>query len=130
MKDGWLATGDMVRIDNDGFLWMEDRKKDMIKIRGENVYSREIEDVIMRHSSVEEVAVIGLPDKDLGEKIVACVVLKSDWNGKTPEANVQDFCKKLLPRFKVPKEVKIFKELPKNILGKVLKKELRKTLIK
>jgi len=130
LKDGWLATGDMVRIDNDGFLWMEDRKKDMIKIRGENVYSREIEDVIMRHSSVEEVAVIGLPDKDLGEKIVACVVLKSDWNGKTPEANVQDFCKKLLPRFKVPKEVKIFKELPKNILGKVLKKELRKTLIK
>lgn len=130
LKDGWLATGDMVRIDADGFLWMEDRKKDMIKIRGENVYSQEIERVIIQHSSVAEAAVIGLPDQDLGEKIVACVILKSDWNGKAPELEIQNFCKKLLPRFKVPKEIKIFTELPKNILGKVLKKELRKTLTK
>ncbi|MEK7590102.1 MAG: long-chain fatty acid--CoA ligase [Patescibacteria group bacterium] len=128
LKDGWLATGDMVRIDKDGFLWMEDRKKDMIKIRGENVYSQEVEKVIMRHPSVEEAAVIGLPDKDLGEKIVACVVLKSDWSGKTTEADIQDFCRKNLPKFKTPKEIKIFMELPKNILGKVLKKELRKIL--
>ncbi|TSC89868.1 MAG: long-chain acyl-CoA synthetase [Parcubacteria group bacterium Gr01-1014_3] len=123
-RDGWLATGDMARMDDDGFYWMTDRKKDMIKIRGENVYPSEIEKVIKRHVNVAEVAVVGIPDRDLGEKIVACVVLK---DGKTKAEEILAFCRKEgLASIKIPQEVRFVKEIPKNpILGKVLKKELR-----
>ena len=130
-KQGWLRTGDMVSIDEDGFLWFEDRKKDLIKIRGENVYPKEIEDVILKNPCVEEVAVVGLPDKELGEKIVACIVLKP--NLKLPAddlycLDIKNYCKDQLPSYKVPQEIRLFSKLPKNILGKVLKRELRKFL--
>ena len=123
-REGWLATGDMARVDEDGFYWMTDRKKDMIKIRGENVYPSEIEDVIKRHSGVAEVAVVGIPDRDLGERIVACVVKK---NEKLKAEEILSFCRKEgLASIKMPQEVRFIKEIPKNpILGKILKKELR-----
>lgn len=136
-KDGWLATGDMAHWDKDGFLWMDDRKKDMIKIRGENVYTKEIEEVIIKHNAVIDVAVVGMPDKKLGEKIVACVVIG---NGKvfselekskdlTIEGSVQAFCREQgLANYKIPQEVVTVPEIPKTIIGKILKRELRKML--
>lgn len=126
--DGWLKTGDMVRIDPEGFLWMEDRKKDLIKVRGENVYPKEIEDVINRCHRVQESAVVGMPDKDYGERIVACVVLKPDYRDKTSVDFLLGFCQDGLPKYKCPQTIKFFDELPKTILGKVLKKDLRKML--
>lgn len=124
--DGWLKTGDMARIDPEGFLWFEGRKKDLIKIRGENVYPKEIEEVINRHHSVLESAVVGVADKDYGEKIVACVVLKPEYRGKMSEEAILGFCRDGLPKYKWPQSVRFFEELPKSILGKVLKKDLRK----
>jgi len=136
-EGGWLATGDMGHVDEDGFWWMDDRKKDMIKIRGENVYTKEIEEVIIKHNAVKDVAVVGMPDKKLGEKIVACVVLG---NGKffseleknkdlTIEGSIQVFCQEQgLASYKVPQEVVPVPEIPKTIIGKVLKRELRKML--
>ncbi len=128
-REGWLATGDMARVDEDGYYWMTDRKKDMIKINGHNVYPSEIEKVIAGHPKVQEVAVVGMPDRDLGERIVACVVSK---DGKLKAEEILAFCRKEgLPSIKIPQEVRFVKEIPKNpMLGKVLKKELRAMLTK
>src|SRR3989344_6990058 len=126
--DGWLKTGDMVRIDPEGFLWMEDRKKDLIKVRGENVYPKEIEEAINRCYRVQESAVVGVPDKDYGERIVACVVLKPEYRDKTSVDVLLGFCRDGLPKYKCPQTIKFFDELPKTILGKVLKQDLRKML--
>lgn len=130
-EDGWLTTGDMVNMDNDGFLWFVDRKKDMIKVLGENVYSREIEKVIATLPSVADVAVIGLPDSAIGcEKIVACVVLRN-WPIEICAADVITHCRAAgLRTLKTPKEVIFVDEIPKNIIGKILKRELKAKLLK
>ncbi len=131
-QDGWLATGDMARIDDDGFLWLTDRKKDLIKTRGENVYPSEIEKVLTQYSGIQEAAVVGVPDRDLGEKIVAFVTPIPMFRGRLKELNSQEivkFCGKHLPAIKIPSCVIAVDELPKNLLGKVLKKELRKLFI-
>ncbi len=126
-EGGWLATGDMARVDEDGFLWFEDRKKDMIKVRGENVFTKEIEDVLKTHPAIADTAVLGMPDKMLGERIVACVVLKE---GQTlDQPSLEAFCrKKKLASVKIPQEVAVVKEIPRTIIGKTLKRELRKML--
>ncbi len=122
LKNGWLHTGDMARQDADGFFFIVDRKKDMIKSRGENVYPREVEEVLFRHPKVLDAVVVGLPDHFSGEKIKAYIVLKQ---GKTATAEeMMDFCKKDLSRFKVPNEVSFRSSLPKTIIGKVLRRVL------
>lgn len=121
--DGWLHTGDICLRDEHGFVYYKDRLKDMICRGGENVYPREIEEVISTHGSVLEVAVIGIPDERLGEEIVAVVVEKREQ--KISEEEIYNLCEKNLARFKRPRSVEYAQELPKNPSGKILKRELR-----
>jgi long-chain acyl-CoA synthetase len=124
IKNGWLHTGDMARQDEEGFFFIVDRKKDMIKTRGENVYPREVEEVLYRHPKVLDAVVVGLPlpDSFAGEKIKAYIVLKQ---GQTATvAEMMDFCKNDLARFKVPQEIAFRESLPKTMIGKVLRRVL------
>lgn len=127
-EGGWLATGDMVKVDEDDFLWLTDRKKDMIKVMGENVYSREVENAIRSHPWVADAAVVGLPDPLTGERVVACVVLKPEAGDGAFEAII-NHCRSVgLSGLRVPKQVVFVEEIPKNIVGKILKRELKEKL--
>lgn len=124
VRDGWLHTGDIGRMDADGFVWVVDRTKDMIITGGENVYPAEIENVLYALDEVSEVAVIGVPDVRWGESILAIVVAKA--GREVTEADVIGHCHKHLGRFKVPRQVEIRSEpLPRTPAGKVRKSELR-----
>ncbi len=123
LRDGWLHTGDLGKMDEEGYFFIVDRIKDMIKTVGENVYPREVEEVLYMHPKVKEAVVIGLPQEFLGEKIKAYVVLKE---GQTATAEeLISFCKEQLSKFKVPKEVEFRDQLPKTLVGKVLRRVLR-----
>lgn len=122
---GWFHSGDLGRRDEDGYLYVVDRKKDMIKTGGENVASREVEEMIYRKPEVSEVAVIGLPHPQWIEAVVACVVLKA--GASLQERDLIAHCEQHVARFKVPKRVVFLPALPKNPSGKLLKRELRKT---
>jgi long-chain acyl-CoA synthetase len=123
-KGGWLFTGDMARVDSDGYVYIVDRKKDMIISGGENISSKEVEEVIFRHPAVQEVAVIGVPDEAWGESVKALVAFKPGMTAS--EKEIIDFCKDFLSSFKKPKSVEFLDELPKNPAGKVSKAELRR----
>lgn len=123
MRDGWLHTGDMARVDEDSYIYIVDRKKDMIISGGENIYSREIENVIYSHPSVQEVAVIGIPDGEWGEVVLALIVPKE--GEVILEEEIIDFCKKHLAGYKKPKKVEFLKYLPRTESGKIWKKELK-----
>jgi acyl-CoA synthetase (AMP-forming)/AMP-acid ligase II len=122
-EDGWLHTGDVVREDEDGFLYFVDRWKDMIKTGGENVFAKEVEDALLTHAKIQEVAVFGLPDPKWGEKIHAAVVLKP--GEESTEEEMIAYAKDKLPGYKRPKVVTFVEELPRNPSGKVLKYKLR-----
>jgi acyl-CoA synthetase (AMP-forming)/AMP-acid ligase II len=122
-SDGWFHTGDMAYEDDEGFFYIVDRKKDMIVTGGENVYCKEVEDVLFGHDSVLEAAVIGLPDAKWGERVTAVVVLHGGQS--VTSADIIDTCKSRLAGYKAPKEVIFVDELPKNVSGKVLKRDLR-----
>ena len=122
LRDGWLYTGDMTRMDEEGYFFIVDRKKDMIKSRGENVYPREVEEALFRYPKVKDAVVAGLPDPFSGEIIKAYIVLKE---GETAtEEEIITFCKGELAKFKVPSRVEFRAELPKTIIGKVLRRVL------
>ena len=121
--DGWLHTGDLAFYDEKGFIYIVDRKKDMIVSGGENVYSREVEDVLYKHSSVSEAAVIGVPDPTWVERVHAVIVLKA--NTPATEEEIIAFCKKHIASYKAPKSVEFVESLPKNPQGKILKKTIR-----
>lgn len=121
--DGWVHTGDLGRYDEKGYIYIVDRKKDMIVSGGENVYPREIEEVLYRHPSVQEAAVFGIPDPYWVEKVHAVVVLKK--GATLTEQELIDFCKERLARFKAPKSVEFAASLPKSPAGKILKREMR-----
>ena len=120
---GWFHSGDMARRDDEGFFYIVDRKKDMIVTGGENVYSREVEEVLYTHPAVSEVAVIGLPDLTWGEKVAAVVVIRA--GASASEADIVATCRDRLAGFKSPRRVFFTDELPKNVSGKILKRELR-----
>jgi acyl-CoA synthetase (AMP-forming)/AMP-acid ligase II len=122
--DGWLHTGDLGYYDEKGFIYIVDRKKDMIVTGGENVYSREVEDVLYRHPAIGEVAVLGVPDPEWVERVHAVVVLKAD--AAAAENEIIDFCKAHLASYKAPKSIEFVDSLPKSPQGKILKKEIRK----
>lgn len=121
LKDGWLMTGDMARRDEDGFIYLVDRKKDVIITGGENIYPVQIEDFIRKHEAVKDVAVIGLPDKRLGEISAAIIEAKQGYD--LTEEQINDFCLEL-PRYKRPKKI-IFDKIPRNPTGKIEKPVLR-----
>ncbi|GAA0211929.1 long-chain-fatty-acid--CoA ligase FadD [Kangiella japonica] len=123
LQDGWLATGDMATIDEEGYLRIVDRKKDMILVSGFNVYPNEIEDIVALHPGVLEVAAIGEPDDVKGE-VVKIVVVKKDQS--INEETLIEHCRKHLTGYKIPKVVEFREELPKSNVGKILRKELRK----
>ena len=123
LRNGWLHTGDMGYMDESGYLFIMDRSKDMIISGGENIYPREIEEVLVRHPAVREVAVIGVPDPQWGEAIKAMVSLVP---GQTiTEEELVSFCKANIASYKKPKSVDFVDDLPKNNYGKILKRELR-----
>ena len=122
-KDGWLYTGDIGRKDADGFLYVLDRKKDMIIRGGQNIYSIEVENVLFQHPAVLEAAVVGVPDEVFGEQVKAVLVPKP---GMTLDGEgVRDFCKRAIADYKVPKYIEIVSALPRNPGGKVIKTQLR-----
>ena len=121
--DGWLHTGDLAYYDEKGFIYIVDRKKDMIVSGGENVYPREIEEVLYRHPAVAEASVIGVPDPKWVERVHAVVILKE--GATATEEEVIAYCKAQMASFKTPKSVEFVKSLPKNPQGKILKRELR-----
>lgn len=122
LKNGWLHTGDVAKVDAEGYFAIVDRKKDMIKTKGENVYPRDVEEALYRHSKVKDAVVVGIPEEFSGEVIKAYVVLK---DGETAsEQEIIEFCGRELAKFKVPKLVEFRSELPKTIVGKVLRRVL------
>jgi long-chain acyl-CoA synthetase len=121
--DGWVHTGDIGKIDDEGFIYILDRKKDMINRGGEKIYSLEVENVISEHPKVLEVAVVGVSDKFLGEAVKVAIVLRP---GQTAdEEEIKDFCSKRLADYKVPKYVEFLDWLPRNPAGKVIKGDLK-----
>src|SRR5438067_4520050 len=126
LRGGWLHTGDLGSLDEDGFLTLRDRSKDMIISGGSNIYPREIEEVLLRHPDVVEASVVGRPLPDRGEAVVAFVVAKPE--AKIAEAALDKLCLDHIARFKLPREYRIVDALPKNNYGRVLKTELRNLL--
>lgn len=123
MKDGWVSAGDLARQDEDGFLYIVDRKKDVVITGGINVYPREIEELLHKHPAILETAVVGVPDEHWGEALKAFVVLRAGMNA-APE-DLAAHCRQQLAGYKVPKEFEFIAQLPRNVGGKVLKKNLR-----
>ncbi len=122
LRDGWIYTGDLARRDADGFCWIVDRKKDMIISGGENIYSKEVEDVLSRHPDIVEVAVIGVSDKTWGE--VPMAIMRARRQISLEE--LREFCAEHLARYKIPKRVEYVEALPRTATGKVMKTALRR----
>jgi acyl-CoA synthetase (AMP-forming)/AMP-acid ligase II len=122
IKDGWLYTGDIARMDEDGFIWLTDRKKDVIITGGENIFPVELEEVLCRHPKVYDAAVIGIPDERLGE--IAAAVIEPKPGVTLAEQEILDFCAQHLSHFKRPRRV-FFGNVPRSPTGKIEKPKLR-----
>jgi long-chain acyl-CoA synthetase len=122
IRDGWLWTGDMAKMDEEGYFYIVDRKKDMILVSGFNVYPNEVEDVIASHPKVLEVAVVGVPHEEKGEEVKAFVVKKDD---SLTEQELKEHCQKNLTGYKRPRHITFKSELPKSNVGKIIRRKLR-----
>ena len=127
IKDGWLRTGDIARMDEDGFFYIVDRKKDMVIVSGFNVYPAEVEDALVKHPGVLEAGVVGVPDDAAGEAVRAYVVKKDP---ALTEQALREHCRKYLTAYKIPKQILFRAELPKSPVGKVLRKDLRREALR
>ena len=123
LVEGWLHTGDVAQADDDGYLYIVDRKKDMIIAGGFNIYPREVDEVLYRHPKIAEAVTVGIPDPYRGETIKACIVLKA--GVEAAEKEIIDFCREKLAPYKVPKMIEFREALPKSAVGKILRKILR-----
>ncbi|PGL72943.1 long-chain-fatty-acid--CoA ligase [Bacillus sp. AFS055030] len=121
IKNDWFYTGDLAKMDEDGYIYIVDRIKDMIIVGGYNVYPREVEEVIYQHPAIVEAAVIGIPDKDYGQIVKAFVVSNEEF---ITNDDILHFCKYKLAKYKLPKQIEFMNELPKNSTGKILKRAL------
>ncbi|CAN0406138.1 unnamed protein product, partial [Phaeothamnion confervicola] len=126
-RDGWFRTGDVGRLDAEGYLFVLDRKKDMIITGGENVYTSEVEAAIYQHPAVHEVAVIGVPDERFGEAL--CAVIVAAPGIAVTQEEIIAHCRGRIGGYKIPRRVKFVDALPKSAMGKVLKQDLRRTTI-
>ena len=122
LRDGWLFTGDMAKMDEDGYFYIVDRKKDMIIAGGFNIYPREVEEVLFQHPKIAEAAVIGVPDLEWGQRVAAAVVLRP--GAQAGEEELMEFVHERLASFKKPERIKFLPELPKTATGKIIKREL------
>lgn len=127
LRDGWLYTGDLACQDDEGYFYIVDRKKDLILVGGYNVYPREVEEVLYEHPGIREAAVLGVPDSNYGEAVLAFVVQHGD---SLTEEEIRTYCKERLVSYKVPSSVEFLKELPKNTTGKILRRSLKKQIEK
>lgn len=122
IKDGWLYTGDLAKMDEDGYFYIVDRKKDLVLVGGYNVYPREVEEVLFAHPSIVEAAVVGVPDPNLGEAVHAFIVKK---DAELTVEDVLSFCSEHLAKYKIPTYIEFLEELPKNTTGKILRRALK-----
>jgi long-chain acyl-CoA synthetase len=122
-KDGWLYTGDMARMDEDGYIYLVARKKNLIIRGGFNIFPRDVDEVLLNHPAIIEAAVIGVPDPILGEEIKAFVVVKE--GEKLTEEEIIAHCRKYLATYETPRYIEFTKELPRSPIGKLMQKELR-----
>jgi len=127
IRDGWLFTGDLAKVDDEGYFYIVDRKKDMIIVGGYNVYPREVEEVLFAHDNIVEAAVVGYPDLNFGEAVHAYIVLKEE-SASTAD-DILAYCAKHMVKYKVPKVIEILDELPKNTTGKILRRSLKATKV-
>ena len=125
LGEKWLRTGDLARMDEEGYCYFYDRKRDLIKYKGYSVFAREIEEVLKTHPKVKEAAVIGVPDPKVGANIKAVIVLQSDARGKLSEEEIISHCEGKLAHYKVPKIIEFRGEIPRTDVGKVSRRELR-----
>ena len=123
MGNGWLRTGDVARIDDEGYVYLIDREKDLIISGGENVYSSEVETALYQHPDIHECAVIGTPDERLGQIVTAVIVAAPDVSPNSDA--IIDHCRKLIGGYKIPRRIEFVETMPKNALGKILKNRLR-----
>ncbi len=123
----WWRTGDLARMEEDGFFYIYDRKRDLIKYKGLRVYAREVEEVLKTHPRIKEVGVVGVKDIKVGQNVKAFVVLESDARGNLSEADIIEYCKDKLTPYKIPKFIEFVGEIPKTDIGKVSHRELRET---
>jgi long-chain acyl-CoA synthetase len=123
LKDGWVYTGDIGYLDEDGFLTLVDRKKDMIIASGYNIYPNEIDEILYEHPQVAEACTIGVPDEYRGETVKSFIVLRQ--GGTVSEQEIIEHCKQKLAAYKVPKKVAFVESLPKSAVGKILRRKLR-----
>ena len=123
-RDGWLLTGDIARMDDDGYFYIVDRKKDMIDASGFKVWPREVEEVLYTHPAVKEAAIVGVKDPYRGENVKAIIVLK-DKNNNPGQDAFKTYCKERMVAYKVPRLFEFRDELPKTLVGKVLRRKLR-----
>jgi long-chain acyl-CoA synthetase len=122
LKDGWLLTGDMARVDDDGYFFIVDRKKDMIIRGGFNVYPREIEEVLYEHPAVYEAAVVGVTDEAMGEEVGAAITLRPGAHATADE--IREFVKERVAAYKYPRQIWFVDALPKGATGKIVKREI------
>jgi len=121
----WVRTGDLARMDEEGYFYFYDRKRDMIKYKGLAVFAREVEEVLASHPQVKEAGVIGVPDPEVGERVKAIVVLETEARGKVSEEEIMKYCAERIAHYKCPKIVEFRGEVPKTDVGKVSRRELR-----
>jgi long-chain acyl-CoA synthetase len=121
----WVRTGDVVRMDEEGYFHFYDRSKDLIKYKGYSIFAKDVEDVLYGHPQVKAAGVIGVPDPAVGQRIKAIVVLQGDARGKVSEDEIKAYCRQQLAEYKVPHIVEFRGELPKTDVGKVSRRELR-----
>ncbi len=126
----WLRTGDFARLDEEGYIFLIDRVKDLIKYKGHSVYPREIEEILYEHPAVQECAVIGVKDPIKGEDIMAHIILKNEYKGKITEQEIIDWTKENMAAYKYPRKVKFVRSLPKSAIGKILRRVLREKEVK
>ena len=121
----WLRTGDLVKMDEEGYFYFIDRKRDLIKYKGYSVFARHVEEVLYSHPQIKAAGVVGVPDPKVGQIIKAYVVLQGEARGKVSEEEISEFCKQNMAHYKVPKIIEFRGELPKTDVGKVSRRELR-----
>jgi long-chain acyl-CoA synthetase len=121
----WWRTGDLSSMDEDGYFYIYDRKRDLIKYKGLRVYAREVEEILKSHPKIKEVGVVGVKDIKVGQNVKAFVVLESDARGNLSEEDIREYCKDKLASYKIPKIVEFVGEIPKTDIGKVSRRDLR-----